>query len=128
MMGELPPEHFGDVADDGVAFGLGHGDLYFAGSGTQRAPNAGSLCGVGGSCQAPVAGGRTSADTCTSSRNGVSALIACSRAPLKSSDASMVKASTPLARAQAAKTGLYRALLPPRWNMVPSSRPPNMPS
>ena len=35
---------------------------YFAGAGspgTQRLPKAGSLCGVGGSCQEQVAGGRT---------------------------------------------------------------------
>ena len=80
------------------------------------------------SSQVPVAGGRTSASTCTSITNGLLALIACSSAPLKSSDLVTVMASTPAARAQAAKSGLYGLAFGPSWNMVPSSRPPNIPN
>src|SRR3984957_5408685 len=94
----------------------------------KRWPNTGSLWGVGGNSQAPVDGGRTSASTCTSSRNGLLALMACSSAPRKSSDFVTVSASTPAALAQAAKSGLNGFLLAPWWNMVPYSRPPNMPS
>src|SRR5476649_2111936 len=106
------------------------GIRYFTGaaSGMKRWPKAGSFHGVGGNCQAPVAGERTSASTCTSITKGLLALIACSSAPLKSSDLVTVMASTPAARAQAAKSGLYGFWLGPSWNMVPSSRPPNMPS
>src|SRR5262245_33100719 len=84
------PSHFADTGSPG----------------THGLPNTGSLCGVGGSCQVPVAGGRTSASTCTSIRNGLLAAIACSSAPLKSSDLVIVSASTPEALAQPAKSGL----------------------
>src|SRR5262245_43741551 len=104
----MPLRHLGHGADEPLA--LAHGvPRHVPDSealGTQRLPNAGSLCGVGGSCQVPVAGGRTSASTCTSIRNGVFALIACSSAPLKSSDLVIVRASTPQALAQPAKSGL----------------------
>src|SRR6185437_7588737 len=105
-------------------------DHHFTGaaSGMKRAPNTGSLCGVGGSSQAPVEGGRTSASTWTSSTNGLFALTACSRAALRSCDFVTVMASTPQDFASAAKSGLYGFLFSPWWNMVPCSRPPNMPS
>src|SRR5208282_1769504 len=74
--------------------------------GTCFSPNTGSLCGMGGSAQVPVAGGRTLASTCTSIRQGASSLIACSSAPLKSCDLVTLTPSTPHARAQAAKSGL----------------------
>src|ERR1700684_1639012 len=85
-----------------------HSHAYFTGaaSGMKRWPNTGSLCGVGGNSQAPVEGGRTSASTCTSSRNGLLAFTAWSSAPRKSCDLVTVSASTPAAFAQAAKSGL----------------------
>src|SRR5262245_44166836 len=88
---------------------------YFAGTapGSQRLPKTGSLCGVGGSSQDPVEGGRISASTCASMTKGLLAFTACSSAPLKSSDFLTVIASTPQARAQAAKSGLYGVLLAP---------------
>ena len=63
---------------------------------------------VGRRRQLPGAGRRRtdSASTCTSSRNGLLDLTACSSAPLKSSDFVTVSASTPLALAQPAKSGL----------------------
>src|SRR5262245_33118880 len=117
MVGIFSPRHLGDVADERFGRALAHVchpmsvilRCWCARSyapGTQRWPNTGSLCGVGGSCHVPVAGGRTSASTWTSMRNGLFALTACSRAPLKSSDLVMVSASTPLALAHPAKSGL----------------------
>src|SRR3990172_4711694 len=69
-------------------------------------PKIGSLCGIGGSAQAPVPGGRMSASTCTSIRQGLPSLTACSSAPLKSCDLVTVRPSTPAALAHAAKSGL----------------------
>src|SRR5476649_1132568 len=127
VAGKFQPRHFGDVLDESLAL-RAHGYFTVAASGIKRWPNTGSFHGVGGNCQAPVAGGRTSASTCTSIKNGLLALTACSSAPLKSSDLVTVMASTPAARAQAAKSGLYGLWLGPSWNMVPSSRPPNIPN
>src|SRR5262249_53363262 len=118
MIGKFLPRHFGDVADEPLSR-LGHVaiPIHFTGAsslGKNRSPNTGSRYGVGGSCQAPVAGGCTLASTWTSSTNGLCAAIACSSAPSSSSDFATVTPSAPLPRAHAAKSGLYGALLLPR--------------
>src|SRR5262245_35648591 len=77
---------------------------------THGLPYAGSLNGIGGSCQVPVDGGRTLASTCTSITHGRLLRSACSTAPARSSLRVTVVPSAPLARAQAAKSGLYGLL------------------
>src|SRR3990172_3458551 len=103
MGGVLLPRRLDDVADHrgGPALLLSHRPHL-----TCFLPKIGSLCGIGGSAQAPVPGGRMSASTCTSIRQGLPSLTACSSAPLKSCDLVTVRPSTPAALAHAAKSGL----------------------
>src|SRR6266481_901723 len=106
MTGKLIPRHFGDVENDGGAFlRLTHGDSSEVGM--KGAPNTGSLCGIGGSAQVPMVGGLIFASTCTSMSTGLPVRMACSSAPAKSSERVTVMPSTPQARANAAKSGLY---------------------
>src|SRR5258708_13798588 len=112
MAGQLVPGHLGDIADQGFALDLlAHGDLLSRQSpvhsdGRYLPPKTGSLCGIGGNAQVPIAGGRTLASTWTSSRQGLLSLIACSSAPSKSSDLVTGKPSQPQARAPPANTAL----------------------
>ena len=79
---------------------------YEAAPGTQRLPNTGSLCGVGGSCQRA---GRRRAHLGVDVHVDQERLVGLDRVlqrALKSSDLVMVSASTPLALAQPAKSGL----------------------
>src|SRR5690606_19533253 len=83
----------------GVGLGLGqrdvHGSLLYA---IHRLPNTGSLYGVGGSCQVPVDGGRTSASTCTSMTQGRRLRTACVTASCSAALRVTVTPSAPAAR------------------------------
>src|SRR5690606_26174296 len=108
MARELLPRLLRHVAD-GRGIGGRHRLLRSsraAVQGVQGPPKTGSLGGIGGSSQAPVAGGLMSASTCTSISAGRPEAMAASSVPAKSSDRVTVWAVTPAARAQAAKSGL----------------------
>ena len=61
-------------------------------SGKNGPPNAGSPKGVGGNCQVPVAGGRTSGSTCTLSSAGLPEAMAAGAIVLSSATGGVTEA------------------------------------